>query len=505
MKIYLNGLMLLIGFLFKMKFIKLIFNNQNKDFYILNLIIPVFFIIFALILMPMDQIFYFDTDEGIELTKATLSSQHLLLNHEFWDPQPLLFNILLGKYLNIFGFSIITARIFILFFATLLIWCFTQILSLSVGNIPAIITTLFLILSINFLRLSVSVMQGIPCLALAILGIYFIVLYSKNLKLSLLSLAGISLAISLQLKMITIFFIPVIIIYLLIIIPNFKEKFISILTFLISLSVIFIIIGLLTSSLDLQKIFLFHLSSSLKEAYQNHNSFKDVILIYLQNFDFLLLTIVGIKSIKFKENYLYLLPLLWLVMITVLLLNHKPVWYHYLVLVSVPLIWLSSYGIKQILILTNHHNFKISELFKQKLIIFTLILTLLVIPIKLGIIYRQNNLFIQESQVKFTNVERILTYKNQTHWLFTDIAMYSFYSQINLPPEIAVLPAKRLISGNLNQTDLLEVLNKYQPEQILIERFPIILDQIKPYLETNYQKIYEDDLTKHYILKSLNQ
>ncbi len=486
-----------------MQFIKLIFNHKNTNFYLFNLIIPVFFIIFALILMPIDQVFYFDTDEGIELTKASLFSQNLLFNHEYWDPQPLLFNILLGKYLNIFGFSIITARIFTLFFATLIIWCFTQILSRSVGNIPAIISTLLLILSINFLRLSVSVMQGIPCLALAILAIYFIVLYSQNFKLYLLSLAGISLGISLQLKMITIFLIPVIMLYLFLIIPNIKQKLISIFTFLISLTIIFLIIGLLTSSLDLEKIFLFHLSSSLKEDYQNHNSLKDVILIYAQNFDFLLLTIVGIKSIKLKENYLYLLPLFWLITITLLLINHKPVWYHYLVLISVPLIWLASYGIKEILLLSN--NFKISELWKHKFIIFTLIFSLLVIPVKLGIIYRQNNIFIQESQIKFTNVDRILTYQNQTHWLFTDLAMYSFYSKINVPPEIAVLPAKRLISGNLNQTDLLEVLNKYQPEQILIERFPIILDQIKPYLETNYQKIYEDKNTKHYILKSLNQ
>jgi 4-amino-4-deoxy-L-arabinose transferase-like glycosyltransferase len=502
-----------------MKIINLISNLPKKDFYLFNVIIPLFFLIFALIFMPVDQVFYFDTDEGIELTKAGLFSQNLLFNQDFWDPQPLLFNILLGKYLDIFGVSIINARIFILFFATILIWCFTQILRLCVGNTSTVITVFLLIISSNFLRLSVSVMQGIPCLTLALISIYFFLLYNKNFKLFWLILSGITLGISLQFKMITIFLIPVILLYLFITIPQWKQKIFLFFSFLISLSLSFVIIGLLTSSLDLQKIFLFHISADLKKDYQNHKSLRDVILIYLQNFDLLLLTIVGlnIKSIKTiiknKENNFYLLPLFWLITITLLLINHKPVWYHYIVLITIPLIWLGSYGIENILIsssLNNQSNqnkkfiyFPNFNIFKNKFTIFTIIFTLLVIPIKIGVIHWQNNLFIEESKARFANLERILIYKNQTNWLFTDLAMYGFYSKINLPPEIAVLPGKRLVSGNLNQQELLTILEKYQPEQILITRFPIILTEINPYVESNYHKIYEDEKTTHYILKSL--
>jgi len=499
-----------------MKFINSILVDKRKDFYIFNLIIPIFFITFALILMPIDQIFYFDTDEGIELAKASLFSQNLLFNHDFWDPQPLLFNILVGKYLQIFGFSIITARVFTLIFATLLVWCFSQIIKLSVGNLIAVISTFLLIISVNFLRLSVSVMQAIPCLTLAILAIYFLVLFTKknevnqgnNINLILLSLTGISLGISLQLKMITIFFVPVIILYLFLIIPNLKQKISSIFAFVIPLTISFIIIGLLTKSLDLQKIFLFHISGDLKKAYHNYNSLQNVTLIYLQNLDFLLLTIVSLKFINFnfrkiKDNHLYLLPLLWLISITLLLLNHKPVWYHYLILISVPLLWLGSYGIKEIIILLKDHQFKIYQIFKNKLIAFTVIFSLIVIPVKLGVINWNNNLLIKESQPRLINLQRINAYQNQTNWLFTDIAMYGFYSNLKIPPEIAVFPAKRLISGNINQEILLNVLEKYQPEQILIARFPVIIELIKPYLDTHYRKIYEDEKTQHYLIQNL--
>lgn len=496
-----------------MNFIKFVFQDKNKEFYIFNLIIPLFFIIFALILMPIDKVFYFDPDEGIELAKATLASQNLIFDHEFWDPQPLLFNIILGKYLNLVGFSIIKARIFTLFFATICIWCFAHILRLSVGNISALISIFLLIISINFLRLSVSVMQGLPCLTLAVLAIYWFMLYSNNGKLFFLILSGISLATSLQTKMITVFLIPVIIIFIFLNFPEFKRKVISIFYFLIAITLGFIIIGILTHSLDLQKIFLFHISDSLQQEYAHHNSLKYVILVYLQNFDFFLLTIVGInlKIIKNNENKFYLIPLLWLVTITLLFINYKPLWYHYIILINIPLIWLGSYGIKTILLDHNYQklmNFDLWQSRKKrfsKFTIFTLFFTLFVIPIKIGVITLENHDFIKNSQKEFTNLQRILTYKNQTNWLFTDIAMYNFYSHINIPSEIAVLPQKRLISHNLNQQLLLDILQKYQPEQILIERFPIIIDEIKPYLDTNYHQIYADQKTKHYILNSLNQ
>lgn len=521
-----------------MNLMKDLLNIKNQDFYIFsifNIFIPLGFIIFTLIIMPITQTFQFDTDEGIELMKANLYSQEIIDNSsQFWAVQPPFFPIMISKYLHLMGISILNARILTLLFATLLVWCFSQIIRLSLGNITAIISSFLLIISINFLRLSISVMQGIPSLTLGMLSIYFLILYSQNLQLYLIILSGVALALSLQIKMIMLFLIPVIILYLfttsekvslknILKINTFNLLISPISIWLISVSSVFITLGLITQSLDLEKILLFHLSSNIKDTFTTHNSFLDVIYIYLQNFDYLLLSILGLKYQRHLKNCftnqeidytleqkIYRIPLFWLIIITWIFLNHKPLWYHYIILISVPLVWLGAYGIKGILEKVSQFNhpiniFKLQQYQLSKVAIFTIFFTLFLIPIKLGVIQWENHFFVQNSQPRFTNLERVLSYKYQSKWLFTDIGMYGFYSQINIPPEITVIPIKRLNSGNIDSEFLLRVLEKYQPEQILINRFPHLADLIKPYVEKHYQEIYTDESTKHYLKNDIQK
>ncbi|MBD2417087.1 glycosyltransferase family 39 protein [Anabaena cylindrica FACHB-243] len=489
--------------------------------------------------MPIDQVFMFDSDEGIALIQANIYDQNIINNSpQIWSDQPPLFPIIISKSLDFFGDQISNARILILLFSTLLIWSFSHILRLSVGKLTAIITIILLIISINFLRLSVSVMQCIPCLSLGMLSIYLLILYTKNVQIYWIILSGIIFALSLQIKMIMIFLIPVMIIYFLttsykislnnitnINIVNILKSPISI--WLLSISTAFIIVSFITQSLNIEKILFFHISSNLKYSFSKHNSFQDVIYIYLQNFDALLLSLLGLKYQNLKinlpldnkiidnkpEQHIYKIPLFWLIIITFVFLNHKPIWYHYIILVSVPLTWLGAYGIRGILVKfsqNNHTNkiFNLKQIQISKFAVFTIFLTLLVIPIKLGVIQWENYNFVQKSQLKFANLERIITYKNQSKWLFTDVGMYGFYSQINIPPELTVISMKRLNSGTINSEFLFKVLEKYQPEQILINRFFSIFDLIKPYVDKNYQEIYVDESTKHYLrnnIQKLNQ
>ncbi|TAE59312.1 MAG: hypothetical protein EAZ76_03015 [Nostocales cyanobacterium] len=490
---------------------------QDPDFYIFNIIIPLVFIISALVFMPINQVFQFDTDEGIALSLANLYSQHII-NHpaQTWSDQPPLFTLIISNFLDIFGDSISNARILILLFATLFIWCFTQILRLSVGKATTIITILLLFVSVNFLRLSVSVMQAIPCLSLGMLSIYLIILYTIDLRKVWLILSAVILALALQIKMIMIFLIPVIFIYLfntfhpitsiskLSKIQNLHLIKSPIVTWLLSLTTAFITVSLLTNSLDFKQTFLFHLSPNLKDQFTEHNSFFDVIYIYLQNFDVLLLSLLPLQYPRKQHQQIYQqiyqIPLSWLIIITLVFCKHKPIWYHYIVLISVPLLWLGAYGMQTVfdqIKFGKLGKFKPSQI--SKFAVLTILFTFLVIPVKLGVIFWENHNFLEKSQRRFTNLERVVTYKNNNQWLFTDVGMYGFYSQINIPPEITVISRKRLGSETLNSEFLIKVLSKYQPEQILIDRFPHLADLMKPYLESNYHEIYTDNSTKHYL------
>lgn len=176
---------------------------------VFNVLIPLLFFSLALCLMPVHQAFQFDTDEGLELVKAALVSKGFSLYTEIWNDQPPFLTVLFAYGFKIFGQSIVVARLIVLSFATLLVWCFSQILRICLGDLAAIIGTIFLVISCNFLRLSVSAMAGLPSLALAMLSIYTLILYQQKPRLYLIILAGSSLAISLQIKMFTVFLIPI--------------------------------------------------------------------------------------------------------------------------------------------------------------------------------------------------------------------------------------------------------------------------------------------------------
>lgn len=262
--------------------------------------------------------------------------------------------------------------------------------------------------------------------------------------------------------------------------------------------------------LNLQQTLEFHLQGNLKDVFQQENSFIAVVVMFLQDFDYVLLTIVGIKVLLKKQRGVHTLPLLWLIAATVLLLNHKPVWYHHYLLLSIPLAWLATCGAMFAVESFKQQNwfssFKLQNIQKPTLLgiaVSFFIFSLLVIPVKLTVNQWQNQDFIKQSQSHLDLMEEILQYKPSTHWLFTDIAIYSFYTDLPIPPEIAVLSRKRVASGELTSERLYSIMERYHPEQIVLGRFPEIYNQLETYINENYSKVYENKQAKHYILRNL--
>jgi len=489
----------------------------DSTFYIFNIIVPILFLGLAFLMMPISQVFVFDTDEGQELIKAVLYSQGYSLYDPIWSDQPPLFTILLSAWFNLWGESIIAARSLILIFATLLIWAFSHIIRLSLGKIAAIVAVVMLAISCNFLRLSVSVMIGIPCLALAILSLYFLVLYQKQNKLCFLLLSGISFAISLQFKMFTVFLIPIW--SILIIEPEWQKPrdvwvrnvVIKTAIWIGAIASTFLIIGFTFNSLQLESFLQFHLTSNLKNVFVNENSLADVALMYLQEIDYTLLAIFGLGTIVKSRAWLPKIPVFWLIVASLILIRHKPVWYHHYLLLSIPLTWLALYGLHLAFSLQKSKHWYESIHFQnrksvnlRKIALGLCLFAAIAMPIKIAVLQWQNQIFIRNSQVSWEIVAEIERYKTQTNWLFTDNPGYAFYTGLKVPPEIAVLSRKRVASGEMTPEYLQSLLDRYDPEQIIIERFPEVRGAIAPNLQANYSKIESKPNIEHFLLNSLN-
>lgn len=459
---------------------------------------------FVLAIRPVKQTFEFDYDEGLNLMKALLYSKGFSLYSQIWSDQPPLATVLLSGWFSLFGQSVFAARVLILLFSALLTWSFYQILRNSLARIPAFYGTLLLFTSWLFVRASISVMIGIPCAAMAMLSIYILVLYKKHDCKRLLVLSGVLLALSLQTKLITVFLIPLILFYIVdsrIRKRITKKVLFSALLWLITIFSIYVLVGFSYHALDYRYLVKAHTSQPIEADIINYNSQEYLQFLFSQDYDYLFLAGIGAAAIILNKQREGFLPLIWLTTATLVLLNHKPIWYHHYTMLAIPIAWLGAYGFA--LVLNSfpagwYSNFKqnIKKVSFPCFAIGLLVYLMIAIPAKP----------LTKPEKDPTVMQLVLKYRESTHWVFTDRPIYAFYAGLLVPPEIAVMSRKRFNSGDLTLDYLLKILQTYRPEQIVLARWTQKIksdSKISAYIDQNYSKTYESETgtSVHYLLK----
>lgn len=319
----------------------------------LSLILSLIILVIAIRFEPITQTFQFDYDEGFNLMKAFLYSKGFSLYSQIWNDQPPLFTVILSIWLKLFGDSIFAARLLTLIFSAVLIWCFYQIIFLELGKFAGLVGTILLFTSWLYIRLSISVMIGIPSLALAMLSIYLLKIYKqKPNNLYLIFSAG-CLALSLQTKLFTIFLVPLILFDLLVYESKAQDMqknrillFKHISLWLIILGSVYSLFGVLYQQFDNQEQLIFtHLKQPQNLEVENFHNLKYLSYMIHQDYDYIFLAFIGIWAIISQKKKNGLLPFSWLVTAILILLNHQPLWYHYYPLIAIPICWLAAYGV----------------------------------------------------------------------------------------------------------------------------------------------------------------
>ncbi|MEW5856171.1 MAG: glycosyltransferase family 39 protein [Cyanobacteriota bacterium] len=493
--------------------LKNLLNMTHLKSIFFHLFILFFYVGFVLAIRPVQQAFEFDYDEGLNLIKALLYSQGFSLYTQIWSDQPPLFTVLLSYWFNIFGYSVFAARVLVILLSALLIWSFYQVLCFSLGIIPALVATLLLFTSWVFLRLSISVMIGIPSLSLAMLSIYLLSLYKRHPRKRFIILSGAVLAVSLQMKLFTIFLIPLMLFYLLdfklreLEESKLKNSFLTsilspLLLWLIVLTVSYLGISLIFQAFNYEQLVKAHLGERVQGQLTNFNNIENLRFFLYKDYDYVLLAFIGSLAILFKKQREGIFPVTWLVTASLILLKHKPVWYHYYPLLAIPICWLAGYGVALAINLfpkgwnSNLKSLNFKKLIFPFLAIAILIVSMIAIPAKPK----------GRPPKSLEVMNLVLKHKDSTQWIFTDRPIYAFYAGLPVPPEIAVMSDKRFKSGNLTFDDMIAVLKNYRPEQIVLARWTEKLksnSQFSTYLNENYSKTYQDEkgTVEHYLLK----
>ena len=467
-------------------------------------------------IVPLKEEFQLNFDEGLELMRASLYMQGYSPHIEIWSDHPFLFTAMLSFWFSIVGKSVFFARLLTVTFSALLIWFFFETIRISLGIFPALIGAISLAASSGFIRFSSAVMIGIPALSLTVISIYFLFLYKKSKQKYLLIISGVLFALSLQIKFLTVFLIPIILLFIFDVkkinlesIQKLRSRFIyPLLLWIISLVVIFLIFSLLFNALSYEQLFGTHFGGEIKTAFVKDGFERLSKVIINKDYDLFYLAIFGILVVFVRHRWEGLFPFAWLGAGTLLLLNHRPVWPHHYCLIAIPMAWLAAYASVPFFDLFKERefrlgNFRLGNYFWASISLILIIFALLTLKPKVSkdIPSLQTNY-----EPEFAVVNRLLEHKNSTKWLFTDIPIYGFYSDLLVPPEIAVFSTKRIKTGQLTQDEIYELLVKYRPEQILIGRFKGFIytsTDVYSYINKFYSKSNDISVVEHYVLKSL--
>ncbi|MCG9892414.1 MAG: phospholipid carrier-dependent glycosyltransferase [Thermosynechococcaceae cyanobacterium MS004] len=498
--------------------------------------VPIIFFLVVYGLMPVSDTLQFDPDEGIELAKVLLYRQGYTLYDQIWNDQPPLLTILLAHWLGVWGQSITAARLLILGFAAVLVGAFYSTLRLNLRSRYALAGTFGLCLTFGFLRLSVSVMRGLPALALAMLAVYWLLLGQSQRQANSsssedfrrrgwwgwIAASGVCFGLSLQIKFVTLLLVPAYLaqllglenvfglgkirrdrgpIYLIhrtapyrIILPVALWSLCGGLTFVIT--------GLLTDAFHPAQLIDTHLAAS-QATLQREPSWLRLVMFLAQDFDYSALAGMGIwLLLRCKPAHIPTFPLYWLITVLLVLSFHQPLWDHYSLMVLIPVVWLATVALAQLgqtgLTLK---PWKRSTCSKTGVVLVMLAIAL--IPVKLGINAVINQQLVQASRQQAPVIAALMRHQAQTRWLFTDLPIASFYTNLKVLPELAVFSTKRIESGNLSNAVLLHLLQTAQPEQVLLGRYPKIQSALQPYLAAHYVRQYQQGQISLYVLKSL--
>jgi 4-amino-4-deoxy-L-arabinose transferase-like glycosyltransferase len=484
---------------------------------------------------PFREVLQYDKDEGLSLMMARLVEDGYQPYDDIWSDHPPLFTYMLVAVFRVAGMEVNSGRLLVLIVSSILVWAGFQILRWIWGAPHAIAGAVLFFLLPWYLRLSVSVMIGLPSIALAMLALLALIRWHFTNKSVWLILSAMAMCCSVLIKVFTGLLVPIFLVGILaeqyshqrgeaLQFAKSHEKEVSLLRRgsasreLISAAAIWLAVFTALTALlgfflvgpgNLVQLLLPHLEATGPGLFDEVQYSINVQI--QQALPILGLSLVGaLFSLKTKR-WLSLYLLAWMVVAYLLLTQHSPVWYHHQLLVTVPGTLLAAAAVGEGLRV-------IGEMIRQRKLLVTR--SILAAVSLLGFVYivyaETPDLFNQLRDVPvWTDIEfsagpykekvlkRMIRYAPQTHWVVTDLPMYAFRAGLPVPPNLAVFTTKRIKTGNLTEEEIVETMQTYQPEEVLFTQpyFP----GITQYLNENYRLVRSQNTFNLYIRKDITE
>lgn len=470
-----------------------------------------------MVFYPFRFVFEFDVDEGLELMSALLHSRGLELYTQIYRDHPPLFTLLLSGLFRVAGPNVTIARLLVLLTSGALLTAALGLLQGAWGWRHALAGFFMVPFVPYYHQLSVSAMIGLPSIALAVAALAALTTWHRKRRRSWLLASGALLAFSVMTKLFTGLLVPLFGIGILSATPRgadsgrgWRERaravgiwaagFLTVFGALILFSVG---PGNLTSLFDLA------VAGVQAQPYLDRADSVGIFTYLEPSRGILLLAVLGavVAARSRVRAALYLVG--WIALGVAFLIWLVPVWYHHQLLITVPAAMLAAFFIGEVAG-TAPRRIRQSGLppLKRLVDLGAVAVIVLVVVSRIPPMVSQFDLAlpnlrgsIDPASREFEIVAVMADHAASTNLVLTDRPMFPFRIEKPVPGSLVVFSEKRLLTGELTEGRVLEVLGEAAPEQVLLARFA--LPTVEAKLKEDYERVYSYKEYRLYIRRDL--
>jgi hypothetical protein len=153
-------------------------------------------------------------------------------------------------------------------------------------------------------------------------------------------------------------------------------------------------------------------------------------------------------------------------------LCHRPFWSYYYLHFAVPVAWLAGYAVGELRKMARESIWSAPRpsLHGLGLALAAPLLSVMVVAYA-GVVLHSEIEKIRGVRRADTDslVAAMKAAGPRTQWVYTRATMYAFHAKLRVIPELAVMPYKRFWSGEITQPEILALVKRYRPEQLLLD------------------------------------
>lgn len=402
--------------------------------------------------------FEHDRDEGVNLIKAQLMSRGHKLYRDIWSDQPPLFSHILEAW-NRCGLgrnAVESGRILAALFGGVTLGAFYLVMRKHTKTLAALAGVVCLAWSNDFLRLSHSVMIGLPSLAFAICAWALLPRHKRSIP--LFCLAGILFGLAVMTKLSALLFLP----FILWSLPEGNRRASP--WFMVSAALAVGIIGFVSGSFSSDQLTASHFSASSAHP-DLRKSAQFVARFFRDDGELFLLggLIVLVPWAQRPRRISWLLPLVWTFTGAAVLCLHSPVWYHHRLLITPALAWWAAVGVNTFLkTISSLPGFHRTACARVGLCIMLLASARCFYKVPRALEAATSDRC-PEGPAILAKLQAV-----NAHSFYSSHAIFTVYGGWETPPELAVMTSKRISSGVASEDWVLERLLVHKPDQLLL-------------------------------------